>query len=302
MAVVVSACGGSASSSSAPVPPTPTAVTFSLNGQITDGATAVAIAGATVSVADGSNAGKSATTDASGNYSLSGLQSSGFTVIVSASGYQTFSKGTTLTASQTLSFQLARVPVAPSTFTVSGTATDGTSHGVLPNIAVQIADGANAGKSTTTDGSGTYGIAGVTPGTFTLSASAVSYETTSTQVTVSTTTRVDFVLQRVAPSCSFTVTPSHLSFSNGGLSLPSGAITLTASAPTCAWTASNAPDDWLFLQVLGSGGSYGHAVSGTGSAQIGTGAGVALFTTRMSTVKVRWLGGGFDLTACQPNC
>src|SRR5262249_27063978 len=51
----------------------------------------------------------STTTDASGNYSFSGLEQSGFTVSVSAPTYVTQSEGVTLTSNQTLSFQLQTV-------------------------------------------------------------------------------------------------------------------------------------------------------------------------------------------------
>ena len=54
--------------------------TFSLSGRVTDSGTGAGIAGATVSVADGPNARKSAATDASGTYRLTALQQSGFTV------------------------------------------------------------------------------------------------------------------------------------------------------------------------------------------------------------------------------
>ena len=84
----------------------------------------------------------------------------------------------------------------PATFAVNGTVTDGTSHGILPNITVQIASGTNIGKSAVTDGSGNYVLSGLTAGTFTLSAAATSYQTTTQQVTLSASNRVDLVLQR----------------------------------------------------------------------------------------------------------
>jgi hypothetical protein len=192
-----SACGGSNSTTSPT--PTPTPTTFSLTGQVADSTTSTGIPGATVSIADGSNAGKSATTDGSGNYSFTGLQSSGFTVNVSANGYVSSSKSMTLTANQTLSFQLTRVPITPSTFTLNGMLTDGTSHGILPNITIQIVSGTNVGKSAVTDGSGNYVMSGLSAGTFTLSVSATSYQTTTQQVTLTASTRVDLVLQRVTP-------------------------------------------------------------------------------------------------------
>jgi hypothetical protein len=89
------------------------------------------------------------------------------------------------------------------TFTVSGTVTDATSSGVLPNVAV-----AGAGRSTTTDGSGTYAIAGVSSGNNTFAASATGYVTSSATVTVGGNTRQDFVLARVATSPTPTPTPT----------------------------------------------------------------------------------------------
>ena len=155
------ACGRGNSTATSPTP-----TTWSLTGQVTDSTTSTPIPGATLSIVDGPNAGKSTTTDSAGNYSLTGLQQSGFTVNVSADGYFSSSKGVTLTSNQTVSFQLT--PAV--TFTVSGTVTDGTSLGPVPDIIVRITDGANAGKSGTTDRSGDYTIPGATPGTFTLSA------------------------------------------------------------------------------------------------------------------------------------
>ena len=187
-----SACGSSTTPTATPTP-TPTATTLSLTGQVMDSTTSTSISGATVSIADGANAGKSATTDGSGNYSFTGLQAAAFTVTVSANNYVSQSRAVSLTSSQALSFQLTRATV-----TLNGTVTDGTSGGILPNILVQITDGANAGRSVRTDGNGTYSIGGVAPATFTLSVSAVSYDTLKRQVTIATNTRVDFVLQRTA--------------------------------------------------------------------------------------------------------
>lgn len=100
------ACGGDSAGQAAPSSPTPS--TFSLSGQVTDSVTSNAIPGAVVLIADGPNASRSATTDASGRYSLTGLQQSGFTVNVTADGYTRTSMGVTLTSNQTVSFQLVR--------------------------------------------------------------------------------------------------------------------------------------------------------------------------------------------------
>ena len=93
-------------------------------------------------------------------------------------------------------------------FTVSGTVTDATSGGVLPNIAVRITDGPNSGKSATTGSAGTYAIPAVTAGTMTLSASATGYVTQTKSVVVSADTRADWVLVRVVTTTT-TVTPQR---------------------------------------------------------------------------------------------
>jgi hypothetical protein len=95
---------------STPTTPSPPTM-FSLSGQVTDNATGSGLSGATVSIADGPNAHVATSTDASGNYSFTGLQQSGFTVNVSTSNYVSQAKGVTLTSNQTLSFQLTRQPV-----------------------------------------------------------------------------------------------------------------------------------------------------------------------------------------------
>src|SRR5689334_17144456 len=81
--LTMAACSGSKTST----PTTPSPTTFTLTGQVTDSATGTAISTATVSIADGPNAAKSSTTDGSGNYSVTGLQQSGFTVNASANNY-----------------------------------------------------------------------------------------------------------------------------------------------------------------------------------------------------------------------
>lgn len=129
-----------------------------------------------------------AATNYSGTLTINGDQSSGTnTIPISGTG----------------------VTSTPTTFTLTGTVTDGTSQGILPNITVQIGSGTNVGKSAVTDSSGNYSMSGLSAGTFTLSASATSYQTTTQQVTLSTNTRVDLVLQRAgAPTPTPTPTPT----------------------------------------------------------------------------------------------
>src|SRR2546430_705900 len=73
----------------ADVPPLsdPVAILYSLTGVIVDQATGMGIAGARVDALNGINAGKAATTDQSGAYSLAGLTADGFRMRASASGF-----------------------------------------------------------------------------------------------------------------------------------------------------------------------------------------------------------------------
>jgi hypothetical protein len=92
---------------------------------------------------------------------------------------------------------------SPSTFTLSGTISDGFSGGTLPNVYIQVTGGANHGRYTRSDAAGNYRLDGLSAGTFTLTISAVTYVTTNESMTLSADTRLDVVLPRaprVGPS------------------------------------------------------------------------------------------------------
>jgi len=121
-------------------------------------------------------------------------------------------------------------------FTVSGTVTDGTSGGVLPNIVIRITDGVNADKTATTGTAGTYAIPVVTPGTMTLSAAATGYVTQAKGVVVSADTRVDWVMARV-PSTTTTVTTT------------SSSTTTSIATTSASYAGGNILDLSLFFTV-----------------------------------------------------
>jgi hypothetical protein len=129
VAFFAAGCGSSPSSpSSAPVPtpsPTPAPSTFTMSGGISESAptTTNKIPGAVVMVMDGANAGKSATADGAGNYSMTGLTAGTFTVGVSAAGYQSVSRSVTLSSNSTQNFTVNPNPATISdnfTGTISG--------------------------------------------------------------------------------------------------------------------------------------------------------------------------------------
>lgn len=134
-AMLAACSGGGTATSPTPAPP-PVATTFSLSGRVTDSATATAIAGATVSIADSINAGKTATTDASGNYSFTGLQQAGFTVNAVAAAYRLSAQSATLTTNLTLNFSLAQQSFAGNW---SGATQQGSING-LPSITFAVSN------------------------------------------------------------------------------------------------------------------------------------------------------------------
>jgi hypothetical protein len=83
---------------------------------------------------------------------------------------------------------------APTSFNVTGTVTDGTSGGVLPNVEARIGD-----MAVRTDASGQYLLPGVPTGPVTVQFAAASYVTQTKTATVSAATTIDVVLQRFAP-------------------------------------------------------------------------------------------------------
>jgi hypothetical protein len=112
LCLTIVGCGGNDSSPTAPTPtPTPTPTTFTLSGRVTSSAGGGGIGSATVRIADGPNAGRSATTAADGSYALTGLALSGFSVSASALNYTNDARSVTLTSSQTVNFVLTPTPV-----------------------------------------------------------------------------------------------------------------------------------------------------------------------------------------------
>jgi len=119
-------------------------------------------------------------------------------------------------------------------YAITGTVTDGTSGGILPNITVQATDSAGNVKSAVTLSTGAYSIVGLVAGPLTITASAISYQTTRLAITLTGDARVDIVLPRVV--CTFTLSTNSYGFpQQGGL----GSVSVTSHATVCAWIAQS---------------------------------------------------------------
>jgi hypothetical protein len=92
---------------------------------------------------------------------------------------------------------------APTTFTVSGTITDGTSGGILPGIEVSI-----PGAAVRSDSAGHYQLPGVPSGAVTVQFAAAGYVTQGRALTLNENAVLDVVLQRFAPAPAPTPAPA----------------------------------------------------------------------------------------------
>ncbi len=90
------------------------APTFTLSGLVSEENTAGrAVAGAMIQVVDGPNAGKSASTDGNGSYSLTDLAAGSFSIRATANGYTVAERAVTVAEDTRLDLRLLRTPVSP---------------------------------------------------------------------------------------------------------------------------------------------------------------------------------------------
>lgn len=113
--LVIGGAAPSPSPTPAPTPtPTPTPTTFTVSGTVTDGTSGGVLPNVNIQTTDATNATKTTTTNASGNYSVSGIAAGLLTVTGSATSYQSASKAVTVSADARVDLVLQRVAPAPS--------------------------------------------------------------------------------------------------------------------------------------------------------------------------------------------
>jgi hypothetical protein len=191
----VPGCSGNSSSPSTPSTPTaPTISSIAVSGAAPNvGATAQFTATAALS----NNTTQTVTSQAtwqSSNTAVASVTSSGVVTGVSAGTADVTATYQSVTGTAHLTISRPTTAV----FTINGTVTDGTSHGILPNIAISTVDSAAVTRRATTNDSGNYFITGVASGVVVVTASAVSYQTITQAVTVTANTRLDIVLPRAS--------------------------------------------------------------------------------------------------------
>lgn len=181
----------------------PPLATGSIKGTVTDGTNPIAGA----SVTDGT---RTAITDINGIYEINNVPAGSYTVTASANNYKSASQlGVTVLSgvATTVNFTLTKILNGAITgkVTIAGTTS--------PIVGALVTNGT---KTATTDGSGSYTILDVAPGTYAVSASATGYQSSTQSVTVveNTTSTANFNLSPVTQAT--TVSVKSISHSTEG--------------------------------------------------------------------------------------
>jgi hypothetical protein len=165
-----------------PVDPTPEVGT--LTGSVLNDDDGAAISGATVSITG--PASRSATTNANGAFTIANLPVGSYQVTATAADFEPTTTTATITrdASTTVTLRLAPVEVAPTVGSIAGSVVDDDTSAPISGAAVTVTQGATEITAVTTAADGTFAAPDLTPGTYTVTATADDYDTASTDVTV----------------------------------------------------------------------------------------------------------------------
>jgi carboxypeptidase family protein/Big-like domain-containing protein/all-beta uncharacterized protein len=277
IAATVAACAKNNNSSNPPTTPSPTVTSVAVTGSAPlVGLSAQLTATASLSNGTTQNVTSQATWQSS-NTTLATVNNAGVVTGVAPGEVD-------ITATYQSVAGRSRLTIVNATYSLSGTVTDATSGGILPNINMQITSGPSTGLATKTDAAGAYTLTGVLAGAATVSASAVGYETQAKTATVVGNTTLDFVLVRV-PACRYT-----LSVTSQNVPATGGNFSFTATSPdACSWTASTSTS-WITLAAT-SGNSPG-TIAFTAAAN-------TTISQRVGTIHVAWNGGSADVTVTQ---
>lgn len=213
--IALVACGGSGGGS--------TPATYGISGTVT--LSGAALAGATITLTGGTTA----TTDASGNYSFTGLDNGSYTVTPTKTGnaFNPSSLAVSVSGANVTGTNFAATPASTS-YSISGAVSGAT--GVTLTLS-----GNNTGSVVAGTG-GIYTLSGLVPGSYTVtpSLSGFTFSPTSTSVTLGTANSAanDFVATAIPVSHS-------LSGAVSGDTLSGVTITVTGTATAGATTDSS---------------------------------------------------------------
>ncbi len=228
----------------------------SVSGQVVESGSNRPIAGATVTRSGSADPG--ATTDQEGRFVLSGLSAAAINLEFSASGYLSTIRGLSLNAGAN---NLGTVPMAKSDVAslVRGTVVNATTAEPISGASISLSGVGS--YAATTDSYGSFSIAGVADGAYTLSVSRSGYHGGSSSLTVVAGNSYDLRLQLADTSTVLDDTPAPISgrIVDGGTGLPiAGTVALDGG------TALLVAADGLFLMEDVSRGDHQLLISAEG--------------------------------------
>jgi Carboxypeptidase regulatory-like domain/Bacterial Ig-like domain (group 2) len=183
----VSGCGGGGTPP-APTPVTPIVTSVAVTGVGSPRVGDSVQLTATATLSDGTSQAITAqATWESSNQAIVTITSGGMATFVGQGDADIKATYKTVSGSQHVTVSTRTTPK----FTLVGTVTDSTNGNPLPNVNARIVDGADAGRTATTDGSGRYSFSNVSSGTFLVQFTRSDYETRSISVSVGGDTTAD---------------------------------------------------------------------------------------------------------------
>ncbi len=167
--------------------------------------TSLPISGALVELLRGSTVRYSTTTAANGIYIIPNINPGNYTVLFSASGYQTYAVGAHPPNNQ---ITIANASLIPNGGTIQGTVTNAMTSMPIAGASVFIFQNRTLIASTTTNGSGTYTVDDLAPDSYVVLVTATGFQEQVEGAIVSSgmTTTADFALQLNPGSISGQVT------------------------------------------------------------------------------------------------
>jgi hypothetical protein len=128
------------------------------------------------------------------------------------------------------------------TIALTGSVRDATDNAVVSDVMVQIANGPDIEKFTTTDGTGNFALTGLKVGAFVVRFSRSGFENLDRTVSASQDTRLDVQLRR-GPACPPLPAPTGMR------------VQVSGSTVTYEWNAVAGADDYLLGVGTSSGSS-----------------------------------------------
>ena len=254
----------------------PVAVTYSISGQVAS--TGSGLSGVTMALTGASSA--TAITDASGNYSFTGLDNGSYTITPSRTGF-TFSPTNsprTVSGADITAVDFAATPVQAVTYSISGQVTSNGSG--LSGITMALTGASSA--TAITDASGNYTFTGLDNGSYTITPSRTgfTFSPTNSPRTVSGAdiTAVNFAstaglsaqIVQCPPSGTTNVTIQDLLFTPDNVTISAnGIVKWTNNGTTHTVTSGTSPtsDGKFSSGNLGTGATVCVQFFGIGTAQ-----------------------------------